>query len=104
MIRRPPRSTLFPYTTLFRSLRSKPFARHCGASRVTCWSSAPHRRSKHYECNRNGGPTGGNVAEEEGQADCHHQIQAANGLHPAHSQACRLRRERVADMMVVVPG
>src|SRR2546422_7174051 len=24
MIRRPPRSTLFPYTTLFRSLRSRP--------------------------------------------------------------------------------
>src|SRR5256885_11905609 len=24
MIRRPPRSTLFPYTTLFRSLRSEP--------------------------------------------------------------------------------
>src|SRR2546425_6724560 len=25
MIRRPPRSTLFPYTTLFRSLRKEPF-------------------------------------------------------------------------------
>src|SRR5437588_5697218 len=29
MIRRPPRSTLFPYTTLFRSMR---------------WRAAPHRR------------------------------------------------------------
>src|SRR3712207_9371924 len=28
MIRRPPRSTLFPYTTLFRSQRSRPVA-HC---------------------------------------------------------------------------
>src|SRR3712207_7384453 len=27
MIRRPPRSTLFPYTTLFRSLRDRPHAR-----------------------------------------------------------------------------
>src|SRR3712207_7230001 len=27
MIRRPPRSTLFPYTTLFRSRRGQP---HCG--------------------------------------------------------------------------
>src|SRR5258705_6446586 len=27
MIRRPPRSTLFPYTTLFRSLRNPPAAR-----------------------------------------------------------------------------
>src|SRR5256885_10584013 len=28
MIRRPPRSTLFPYTTLFRSLRGRRAARH----------------------------------------------------------------------------
>src|SRR5256885_13168000 len=32
MIRRPPRSTLFPYTTLFRSLR-----RHCG--RLDEWTA-----------------------------------------------------------------
>src|SRR5260221_10297432 len=30
MIRRPPRSTLFPYTTLFRSGRVKLFVRLCG--------------------------------------------------------------------------
>src|SRR3712207_7113181 len=29
MIRRPPRSTLFPYTTLFRSLRDAPCANRC---------------------------------------------------------------------------
>src|SRR2546430_10456571 len=36
MIRRPPRSTLFPYTTLFRSLRTmiEPQSLHDGAS---CW-------------------------------------------------------------------
>src|SRR3712207_7504822 len=28
MIRRPPRSTLFPYTTLFRSFRERPGAEH----------------------------------------------------------------------------
>src|SRR3712207_7686866 len=28
MIRRPPRSTLFPYTTLFRSLLSRPVVQH----------------------------------------------------------------------------
>src|SRR2546430_9855344 len=34
MIRRPPRSTLFPYTTLFRSTRNVPRAcRHRGAPR-----------------------------------------------------------------------
>src|SRR3712207_8811779 len=28
MIRRPPRSTLFPYTTLFRSILGKPIGKH----------------------------------------------------------------------------
>src|SRR3989475_10525662 len=41
MIRRPPRSTLFPYTTLFRSLqyhhrRSEHWVVTAGAARVTC--------------------------------------------------------------------
>src|SRR6266481_9109526 len=31
MIRRPPRSTLFPYTTLFRSARASPLLRACRA-------------------------------------------------------------------------
>src|SRR5256885_6943813 len=33
MIRRPPRSTLFPYTTLFRSPNRAPRARRSGGSR-----------------------------------------------------------------------
>src|SRR6202047_5481616 len=33
MIRRPPRSTLFPYTTLFRSGRGRDARRACGADR-----------------------------------------------------------------------
>src|SRR2546422_4981817 len=32
MIRRPPRSTLFPYTTLFRSIKNSPFPHPAGAS------------------------------------------------------------------------
>src|SRR2546422_7147418 len=41
MIRRPPRSTLFPYTTLFRSLRSR-FGGLAGGSRTAArarWAS-----------------------------------------------------------------
>src|SRR2546428_1562183 len=34
MIRRPPRSTLFPYTTLFRSLNSRPGSRPWASNRV----------------------------------------------------------------------
>src|SRR2546427_9189570 len=35
MIRRPPRSTLFPYTTLFRSAASPRASSNC------CWTTAP---------------------------------------------------------------
>src|SRR5947208_8263285 len=47
MIRRPPRSTLFPYTTLFRSRRSRSRGgrytrRECRDRRTTSRSPAPH--------------------------------------------------------------
>src|SRR5258708_31316863 len=51
MIRRPPRSTLFPYTTLFRSTtfpsapnRSSP---RCSACCRRCWTSSRHRSEEH---------------------------------------------------------
>src|SRR2546422_6426072 len=43
MIRRPPRSTLFPYTTLFRSVASKNLAR------FLCFTPVGHRR-QHTAC------------------------------------------------------
>src|SRR2546426_8649316 len=45
MIRRPPRSTLFPYTTLFRSLGQPPRLRRIGIEGHDCkraWTQAPH--------------------------------------------------------------
>src|SRR6266567_3897188 len=52
MIRRPPRSTLFPYTTLFRSIEAQPFppwpACTCSVTRsansATVFSSFSHRK------------------------------------------------------------
>src|SRR5256885_9876380 len=45
MIRRPPRSTLFPYTTLFRSVQ--PAAGDAGTSLgAALWTDAQQRRSK----------------------------------------------------------
>src|SRR6266536_967944 len=44
MIRRPPRSTLFPYTTLFRSLPRGPSGRGCPPAR----SCTPGRRSEEH--------------------------------------------------------
>src|SRR3712207_8775593 len=37
MIRRPPRSTLFPYTTLFRSVLTSSWRRTEGAGRPVAW-------------------------------------------------------------------
>src|SRR2546426_6805739 len=50
MIRRPPRSTLFPYTTLFRShfsisLLTKP-ARYCGVARSSDTADEPRSRMR----------------------------------------------------------
>src|SRR3712207_7014573 len=45
MIRRPPRSTLFPYTTLFRSVR----ALHCGGPGVGSWARTWHCLAGHVE-------------------------------------------------------
>src|SRR6266496_2337531 len=41
MIRRPPRSTLFPYTTLFRSPPARTTARHAGRGRRRCCGRGP---------------------------------------------------------------
>src|SRR2546422_3472648 len=44
MIRRPPRSTLFPYTTLFRSRRSRSGRRNRRTLESTCVAIAQHGR------------------------------------------------------------
>src|SRR5947209_8876505 len=55
MIRRPPRSTLFPYTTLFRSRRSRSTtpSSACGASRRLrvwrVWNAVDRRRVRRSE-------------------------------------------------------
>src|SRR2546425_7984124 len=52
MIRRPPRSTLFPYTTLFRSLAKCSVHRRCakvGGGEADTWSSTgPRARSEEH--------------------------------------------------------
>src|SRR5256885_7748179 len=45
MIRRPPRSTLFPYTTLFRSARAHPRSAGCANGR-RARSASPVRRTR----------------------------------------------------------
>src|SRR6195952_5832938 len=47
MIRRPPRSTLFPYTTLFRSMRSASASSSAGSERASNPSTSPPRSEEH---------------------------------------------------------
>src|SRR5438876_1817188 len=49
MTRRPPRSTLFPYTTLFRSLDTLP--RDCGSALVTMWLADRGEEQSHVVVN-----------------------------------------------------
>src|SRR2546430_6483032 len=48
MIRRPPRSTLFPYTTLFRSLHHRPAPRRLPREQEQASNDNP-RRPHHHE-------------------------------------------------------
>src|SRR5256885_3744828 len=47
MIRRPPRSTLFPYTTLFRSARPWPSSTNSWPTRSPCCSRSTARSEEH---------------------------------------------------------
>src|SRR5258708_37766958 len=47
MIRRPPRSTLFPYTTLFRSLSPPPLSARGGCAHGLCRDCVPERPHAH---------------------------------------------------------
>src|SRR5205823_7649940 len=48
MIRRPPRSTLFPYTTLFRSVGVKPPTRHHAPSQIVLHHDLAGGRSEEH--------------------------------------------------------
>src|SRR5258708_33773408 len=57
MIRRPPRSTLFPYTTLFRSLPSCPRGCGLGCKRVSLWRDCNSSPAERITCSRHRGAT-----------------------------------------------
>src|SRR3712207_8807535 len=56
MIRRPPRSTLFPYTTLFRSQRDQKQGQPCGKDRLVTDASVRKVAERHLDdVGRDGG-------------------------------------------------
>src|SRR5256884_3272231 len=58
MIRRPPRSTLFPYTTLFRSLRWRLEPMKRLRTLRTDWRAPKWRRMRSLSCQSNSRPNG----------------------------------------------
>src|SRR2546427_6880414 len=74
MIRRPPRSTLFPYTTLFRSWRST----------STCWRSASFSSVGSRRVRRGSWPSGPSCRSEEHTSE----LQSQSNL------VCRLLLEK----------
>src|SRR2546430_7465597 len=87
MIRRPPRSTLFPYTTLFRSRTALTSAASCGPPRAAaapCSSSSALRR-------RGGAPprTAGHACDRGARSEEHtSELQSQSNL------VCRLLLEK----------
>src|SRR5688572_32692445 len=79
MIRRPPRSTLFPYTTLFRSKRRRPTRRARGstaAAGAETTSSAPRASLA----------TSGVILGRDGTRDAHRGDRKSTRLNSSHSQ------------------
>src|SRR2546430_7325844 len=80
MIRRPPRSTLFPYTTLFRSRR-----RGCGGRRGGCGGWSRWRR---------GGPGRGGRRRGELSGDRERSERHTSEPQPQSNSECRLLLEK----------
>src|SRR2546430_13431028 len=80
MIRRPPRSTLFPYTTLFRS--------HVGH---VPWSDRSSQSKREDRSGRTRGPSGG---AEQRVEYCHRSEEHTSELQSQSNLVCRLLLEK----------
>src|SRR2546421_9677735 len=90
MIRRPPRSTLFPYTTLFRSLRNSFL--HSGAAgrnRASCATYSTRRDENRTRKFNPGNGTSRSLASRRGRSEEHtSELQSRSDL------VCRLLLEK----------
>src|SRR6266496_24098 len=85
MIRRPPRSTLFPYTTLFRSRWTRPCTTACCR-----WSAPQHIPAAYRAC----------IAT----AECHARRGPKASAGRITHRACRLRRQPPPAMSWAIPS
>src|SRR5688572_32502584 len=86
MIRRPPRSTLFPYTTLFRSLSETP------VGDLLCAGAAAVVRDG--AALPDGGPTAAHPAAEDSAADRGRSEEHTSELQSQSNLVCRLLLEK----------
>src|SRR2546421_9504753 len=106
MIRRPPRSTLFPYTTLFRSLLRQPAVADDVA---TAHAALVVRRVEQRRLEAlDGGPNRVAVGARHGAEDRHHPV-ARSEEHTSELQSrsdlvCRLLLEKKKPSHLRVPG
>src|SRR3712207_8961537 len=92
MIRRPPRSTLFPYTTLFRS--SRPTTSSPASSASACEPSAPPRQRRLWRELRNRG-TSGSLA-----SGCARSEEHTSELQSRQYLVCRLLLEKKTTIII----
>src|SRR5256885_11264470 len=93
MIRRPPRSTLFPYTTLFRSSPPLPLHRPCRGGRTAvglspCRLSAPRPRPAAHPARHRFAGNGGPLPAERRSEEHTSELQSPCNL------VCRLLLEK----------
>src|SRR2546430_7704465 len=94
MIRRPPRSTLFPYTTLFRSHQSAASPSSAGNSSRTYFAAATQgdgecrKKSKRTYCSRGIQPTGPSSSAMMRSEEHTSELQSQSNL------VCRLLLEK----------
>src|SRR5258705_4705989 len=97
MIRRPPRSTLFPYTTLFRSRRGSAASSSTGTPGRSRAPSSPARASSHSGAGSCGGLLGGGLEIALARSEEH-----TSELQSLRHLVCRLLLEKKKRDMTVI--
>src|SRR2546429_6010250 len=99
MIRRPPRSTLFPYTTLFRSHRSKICLQHCFFGMLHDFVVANRRHP-----NENGYDGHDDHQLDEGKPELARSEEHTSELQSRLHLVCRLLLEKKKHMHLLLPA
>src|SRR5947207_12143588 len=98
MLRRPPRSTLFPYTTLFRSRRVPPRARRGRREPVPAALDARHPRAPEARHGALGGRSEEHTSELQSHSDlvCRLLLEKKKNIRKRHTTKDTHQRKRTA--------